>query len=299
MGYGQYSIKASSVRATTYTSKSSNQIFTQNSINNEMNPYGIKIREARDSEEHPNTIPIIIGLDVTGSMGSIPLFLVREGLHHIMGTILQSGISDPQLMFIAIGDHECDQAPLQVGQFELSDDLLDKWLTTVYLEGAGGGNAGESYLLAWYFAAYHTSIDCFEKRNKRGFLFTIGDEPTLREIKGNDTLVGKSLKNIMGNGQYNDFTHHELFEKALEKYHVFHLHIAETLTGQKQQTIDGWKQLIGDSLIIVPDKRNVAKIIADKIIEIENKKNDSIQPELNLVLPETSGVEPIFPKVRF
>ena len=69
-----------------------------------------------------------------------------------MDKIIQSGIKDPQVLFLAIGDHECDTSPLQVGQFESSDELLEHWLTHVWLEGGGGGNRGESYALAWHFA---------------------------------------------------------------------------------------------------------------------------------------------------
>ena len=85
-------------------------------------------------------------------MGHVPHALVQDGLPHIMETILKKGVEDPQVLFLAIGDHTCDEAPLQVGQFESSDELLDRWLTDVYLEGHGGGNDGESYMLAWYFA---------------------------------------------------------------------------------------------------------------------------------------------------
>lgn len=39
-----------------------------------------KIRECRDSEEHPESLPIIIALDVTGSMGMVPHSLITGGL---------------------------------------------------------------------------------------------------------------------------------------------------------------------------------------------------------------------------
>jgi hypothetical protein len=262
MGWGHYSVDDRAARAASvgYATKSAREIFAQRAINNAMNPYGVRLREARDSAEHPESMAIILALDVTGSMGSIPHHLVKEGLPTIMGRIIQSGTKDPQLLFLAVGDHECDSSPLQVGQFESSDALLDKWLTDVYLEGGGGGNAGESYLLAWYFAGFHTSIDCFEKRKQKGFLFTIGDEPTLRDVPAT------ALKRIMGDGQYENYsTDTFLLDKAREKYHVFHLHIRETGAGSMQATMDGWKQLMGDNLIILERHEDVSKVIPEII----------------------------------
>jgi hypothetical protein len=160
---------------------------------------------------------------------------------------------------MGIGDHECDQAPLQVGQFESSDELLDHWLTKVFLEGAGGSNYGESYMLAWYFVVYHTIADCFEKRNQKGFLFTIGDEPVLKN------LPRQNVKKLMGDGQYEDYTSAQLLEKAREKYIVKHLHLKQGSNGQRQSVMDGWKQIMRDDLIIVEDKQQIADIIADTV----------------------------------
>lgn len=262
MGWGYYSVDERAARAASvgYDTKSAREIFTQRNINNAMNPHGITVRESRDSAEHPNSVAIILALDVTGSMGSIPHHLVKDGLPKIMGRIIQSGTPDPQLLFLAVGDHECDSSPLQVGQFESSDELLDKWLTSVYLEGGGGGNAGESYLLAWYFAALHTAIDCFEKRRQKGFLFTIGDEPTLRDVPG------LTLKKLMGEGQYDSFVSAAaLLDKARQMYHVFHLHIRETNAGSMQATVDGWKQLMGGNLIILERHEEVSRVIPELI----------------------------------
>jgi hypothetical protein len=264
MGMGSYSLdnRAARSQAEGYSSRSIREIFSQREINRAMNPNGIKFREARDSEEHPESVAIILGLDVTGSMGSIPHHLVREGLPKIMDRIIQSGTKDPQLMFLALGDHEYDRSPLQAGQFESSDELLDKWLTNVYLEGGGGGNTGESYLLAWYFAAFHTLIDCFEKRKKKGFLFTIGDEPTLPDIPANN------LKFIMGDGQYTSYHAATLLDKARESYHVYHLHIKQTYAGSMQETMDGWKQLLGDHLIVLESHEEVSTVIPEIIADV-------------------------------
>ena len=278
MGMGRYSLdnRARRSKEKGYSSRSIREIFSQREMNRAMNPYGVKIRESRDSKEHPDSVAIILGLDVTGSMGSIPHHLVQDGLPKIMSRIIQSGTKDPQLMFLALGDHEYDQSPLQVGQFESSDHLLDQWLTNVYLEGGGGGNTGESYLLAWYFAAFHTAIDCFEKRKKKGFLFTVGDEPTLPDISAKD------LKDIMGDGQYESFHATTLLDKARESYHVYHLHIKETYAGSMQETMDGWKQLLGDHLIILDHHTEVStvlpEIIADVIHGGKTGKNSTFSP---------------------
>uniref|UniRef100_UPI0040562B15 hypothetical protein n=1 Tax=Candidatus Electronema sp. TaxID=2698783 RepID=UPI0040562B15 len=261
MGWGCYNIISRSERAASegYSFKSAREIFTQRNINNAMNPHGITVRESRDSAEHPNSVAIILALDVTGSMGSIPHHLVKDGLPKIMGRIIQSGTPDPQLLFLAVGDHECDSSPLQVGQFESSDELLDKWLTSVYLEGGGGGNAGESYLLAWYFAGFHTSVDCVEKRKQKGFLFTIGDEPTLPEVPA------ASLERLMGRGQQQTWSAVELLDKARKSYHVFHLHIRETSSGSRREVMDGWKQLMEDKLIVLERHEEVSLVIPEII----------------------------------
>ena len=232
--------------------------FKSKAVTREMTTVGLDFRESRDSEEHPASVAIIVALDVTGSMGSIPDHLVKHGLPTMMDEIIKNGLADPQVLFMGIGDHECDRSPLQVGQFESSDELLDKWLMDTYLEGGGGGNRGESYMLAWYFAANHTKIDCLEKRGEKGFLFTIGDEPVL------DSVPGTALEVIMGKGsQYGKlYTSAELLKAARESYHVYHIHISETHSGNRKDVQDEWKQIMGDNCIVVQSSDHVSGIIS-------------------------------------
>lgn len=250
-----------------YTTKSVHEIFTQSKVGTmhaEMNPSGVVKRECRDSEAHPNTIPIQLYLDVTGSMGRIPHELIKEGLPKLMGNLIERGATDASLMFGAIGDHECDGCPLQVGQFESGDAELDMWLTRSFLEGGGGGNAGESYLLAWYFAGNHIHTDAFEKRGKKGFVITVGDEPCLR------SLPVSAVKQIMGTtaiGQAT-YTREELLEKAQQKNHVYHIHI-----NHGRSCDPAWKEMLGPNLVEISDHRDLANKISEIIL---SHKEDAI-----------------------
>ena len=244
-----------------YASKAANEIFTQNLIgaaHESMNPKGITFREARDSAVHPNSVPIILALDVTGSMGHIPHELIKEGLPKLMGGIIQGGVPDPALLFLGIGDHECDRFPLQVGQFESGDEELDMWLTRTYLEGGGGGNAGESYLLAWYFAAFHTKTDAFEKRNIKGLLFTIGDEPDLA------TLPASAIKEIMGSSQQT-FTRIQLLEEVRKLYDVYHISVLHS--GGAIAANIAWKELLGQNCISIQDHKEIPEVIKNIICQ--------------------------------
>ncbi|MBW1658283.1 hypothetical protein [Flavobacterium quisquiliarum] len=270
MGGTRYDFGAREDRAKKvgYASKSASEIFTQNALrmaHESMNPNGVVFREARDSEVHPNTVPIILGLDVTGSMGHIPHELIKEGLPKLMGGIIQGGVPDPALLFLGIGDHECDRYPLQVGQFESGDEELDMWLTRTYIEGGGGGNAGESYLLAWYFAAFHTKTDAFEKRGQKGLLFTVGDEPGLK------TLPASAIKEIMGQGQQT-YTHLELLAEAQKRYDVYHISVLHS--GQAINADVEWKELLGQNCLSIEDHREIPNVIK-KIICDKHKNSGS------------------------
>ena len=270
MGGTRYDFGARESRAKKvgYASKSAAEIFTQNALHmahESMNPNGVVFREARDSDVHPNTVPIILGLDVTGSMGHIPHELIKDGLPKLMGGIIQGGVPDPALLFLGIGDHECDRFPLQVGQFESGDEELDMWLTRTYIEGGGGGNAGESYLLAWYLAAFHTKTDAFEKRGQKGLLFTVGDEPGLK------TLPASAIKEIMGQGQQT-YTHLELLAEAQKRYDVYHISVLHS--GQAINADVEWKELLGQNCLSIEDHREIPNVI--KKIICDKHKNSGL-----------------------
>ena len=138
--------------------RSTSAIFGRRALHDALDPRRIPLRESRDSAKNPRSTAIICALDVTGSMGMIADALARQGLGTLVEEILRrKPVSDPHVMCMGVGDATCDQAPLQVTQFE-ADIRIAEQLQELWLEKGGGGNCFESYDLPWYFAAMHLSL---------------------------------------------------------------------------------------------------------------------------------------------
>ena len=165
MGSGHYSHEAHIALAKSHSKRKTEEVFTQRECHPLMNPHGIRVRESRDSAAHPASFGVVFALDVTGSMGNIPVMLANTQLPTFMTTIMDLGVKDPQVLFMAVGDVYSDRAPLQVGQFESAAKEMDQWLTRSFLEGNGGGSNEESYETAMYFGARHTEMDCWTKQS--------------------------------------------------------------------------------------------------------------------------------------
>jgi hypothetical protein len=197
-------------------STSVNQFYTARTIDPALDPKGVKIRECRDSEEHPNTIPVILALDVTGSMGSACAAVARQLDKIITG--LYADVKDVEFMVMGIGDFAYDRAPLQVSQFESDVRICDQ-LGKIYFERGGGSNPYESYTAAWYFALHHTDLDCW-KRGKRGIIITMGDEPL------NPYLPGRDFDRVFGYASQ-DVNTEDLYKQVIEKFDVYHIIITD------------------------------------------------------------------------
>ena len=226
-------------------------------------PKTITVRESRDSDISPDSTPIILAFDVTGSMGEIPFYFVQEGLGTLMKEIFdRKPVPDPQIMCMAVGDAKCDRAPLQVTQYE-TDIKIAKQLEDFYIEQGGGGNGGESYHLPWYFAATRTSTDAFEKRGKKGLLFTIGDEPP------QDLLTKGQIEAIFGDKEARDLTSAEILEMVKRQYDVFHVIIEQgdglQMYGEKK-VVGGWNNLLGEGHVLrLSDYTKLSEVVTSAI----------------------------------
>lgn len=264
MGGTRYSDATYRSLKTDYATKSTDAIFTNTTtVDSGMNPMNLKVREARDSTANPNSLAIQLWLDETGSMGEIPVNLIKHKLGALIETMLAHKISDPAVLFGGIGDHHSDRCPLQVGQFESGTLELNKWLTGLFLEGRGGGTNEESYLLAWLVAARHTSIDCFEKRGKKGYIFTVGDEAT------HPFVSSEKVKQLLGYSPETDLTAEQLLREAQQKYHVFHIHCQDGSNRNDRTIFNQWKGLLGEKFLILDDSNDLAETIATTVAVME------------------------------
>ncbi|MCU6709604.1 hypothetical protein M6D81_12935 [Paenibacillus sp. J5C_2022] len=228
-------------------------IYSARTMAQHLDPNGV-IRESRDSADNPNSTPIMVGLDVTGSMSRVLEAMARNGLPTLATEIYErQPVSDPHILFMGIGDAHCDSFPLQATQFE-ADIRIAEQLTALYLEQGGGGNGEEGYALAWYFADRHTSIDSMEKRGKKGYLFTVGDDgPT-------SVITKEQADRVFGDTIAEDLDCEQLLKQVSRKYEVFHLCLEEGGSSSPQVT-SSWKELLGERAIPLMDHTKMGEVI--------------------------------------
>lgn len=262
MGYSNWSDDAFSSRQTTRkaTGKSA---FAYDAhvrstgtvkIHPNMDPKGVT-RESRDSDEHPTSLSIAVIFDVTGSMGEVPRVLQTK-LGSLMRMLIQNGyVEHPQVLFGAVGDASCDRVPLQIGQFESGLEMDDD-LGRIYIEGGGGGQVKESYELAMYFMAHHAAMDCWEKRGKKGYLFTIGDENPYNSV------VAREIKAVIGDNVSENIPFETVVRDVQRKFEHFHIMPTSTYHGRDTAIQATWRRVLGERVILLEDEGAVCETIA-------------------------------------
>jgi hypothetical protein len=273
MGGGRWSASDWDTYATTKVraAKTVDHLYTSRMMHKDLDPKGV-IRESRDSDDNPNSNAIIIALDVTGSMDPVLDQMARVGLPTLAEELYtHKPVSDPHLMFMGIGDANYDESPLQVTQFE-ADIRVAEQLQKIWLERHGGGNNSESYSFAWYFATYKTKIDCFEKRNKKGYLFTVGDEEL------NASLTRDQINTFIDDKNEDDVKSDMLINFVSKKYEVFHLIVKEGnhCRHSYDAVRNSWTRVLGQRAITLTDHTKMGEVISATIRLIEGENFDSI-----------------------
>lgn len=270
MGSGTFSSKDYSDYASSMgrsynvsTGRSSGQVFTARMIDKSLDPRLFQKRECANSKEHPNTIPVILALDVTGSMGE-----ACQETAEALGTIMMDlfdKFKDIEFCIMGIGDLAYDSAPIQMSQYE-SDVRIAEALDKVYMEKGGGGNGYESYTAAWYMGLYRTKLDCYDHQGRKGIIITMGDEPLNpylpipdlnKAINGDEKETSRGVET------------QALYKEASKKFNIFHIAVdspKSCFDSYRNSIVNSFGQILGDRLKISTIQQ-LSKTIVDCIAE--------------------------------
>lgn len=263
------------------TGRVSNQVFTARRIDESLDPTKFKVRECVNSAEHPNTIPVILALDVTGSMGEA-CQETAEALGVII-TNLYDNHKDIEFCVMGIGDLAYDSAPVQMSQYE-SDVRIAEALDKIFIEHGGGGNGYESYTAAWYMGLKRTKLDCFNIQQRKGIIITMGDEPL------NPYLPVRHLNNHTGATEERDVETKQLYEEASKKFDIFHIAVDspnDSYGYYAKRIEDSFRPVLGNRLKVATIQ-TLAKTIEDCIDE--SVRGSGISDEGGSVLITEDGI---------
>lgn len=169
--------------------------------------------ESRDSEEHPQSNPVLVCFDVTGSNYERAVE-AQKRLPNLM-ELLNKYLTDPQVAVAANDDYTyVREKAVQISDFE-SDNRVDDHIRNIFLVGEGGGNDGESYDLLLYAAARKCVLDSVDKRGKRGYMFLYADEPIFKEVNASQVAA------VFGDKLQANIPIAEIIDEARKLWNVF------------------------------------------------------------------------------
>lgn len=239
------------------------------------NRLGEVVRESLDSTDHPASTPIAVIFDTTGSMGGIPEQLVNK-LGNLMKLLNEKNyVTDPQVLFGAINDADCgSDIPLEVGQFESSNEM-DNVVTNIFsAQSGGGGNHHESYELAMYFLARKTRLDCITKRNKKGYCFIIGDELPYDEVSH------QHVQQFIGDDLGEDVKTSTILAELREKFNVFWIFPTNAANSSNRAVTSGLNTLFGEQILRMSNADEICELIAATIAVNEGRNPREVQADL-------------------
>ena len=253
-----------------FVNSSTQSTFKAKSMSDKLNPYGV-VRACCENEEHPNTIPIILGLDVTGSMNQACKACL-DSLNQVILKLYEK-FPDVEIAIAGIGDFSWDQSPFQLSQFE-SDIRIAENIFDLYIENGGGSNSWESYTALWYAGLYHTKLDCWN-RGQKGILISLGDEML------NPMLPKNTINRVFGDTVQADVETEELYQKTSEKYDIYHIAITNDSCyyRHKDQIENSFGKVLGQNLFKSTTDdlvKVIIQIVEDSINKVKYNSGISI-----------------------
>lgn len=248
---------------------------TATSVHSNLDPRRINSKpfgklESRDSTEHPNSNPVFVAFDVTGS-NSARAVDAQKRLPNLMD-LLNKYMSDPQVAVAANDDYKVEgRNAIQISDFE-SDNRVDDHIRNIWLVNDGGGNDGESYDLLLYAAARKMVLDSVEKRGKKGYMFMYADEPIF------DHVSKSEVKDIYTDDIELDIPIAEIIEEARMNFDIFVIWPKGGYDHAREQYI----KLFGEDHVLELQHPNlICELIASTIGLYEEKATpDSVVTDL-------------------
>ena len=220
-----------------------------------------------------NQNPIVIAMDVTGSMG-IASKVIYDKMPMFFGQIkIQNYLPDPAVSFAAVGDTTCDRSPIQICDFE-TGEKLDEWLEKLYLEGGGGGGAKESYEM---FAYYYLKNVELTHKNKNPFFFFIGDEGFYKDISPSNISKYFGTTNEKQNSE-------DVMKELLKAYNgnVFLAHKPYSWAAEDKNIVRQWTDALGqENILTLEDPKSVVDVMLGAVALVsESRDLDSFIADL-------------------
>jgi hypothetical protein len=197
---------------------------------------------------------------------------MRKGLGTLFEQVITRAVlPDPHVMAIAIGDFDCDRAPIQATQFESEPVTIGRQIEDLWLERGGGGNSFEGYLGPLYLAAMRTDCDAI-RDGRKGFLFTVGDEEPQMVLRRS------SVKQFFGDDIQNDLTADDLISLVSRSWEYFHLMVLEGahMRAQPDLVTRAWTDLIGQRALPLTDHTRMAEVIISAAEVAAGRDRDTV-----------------------
>lgn len=204
--------------------------------------------------------PIIIVIDVTGSMQEWPA-TIRGKLPFLDLSARQIYFGDDaEILFMAVGDGYTDTYPLQVRAFHQGAALKTEIDTLTY-EGRGGGQGTETYELAALYAARNISMS----DEAKPLIIFIGDEKPYASV---DPNMAQRVAKVKTDTISTIDIFAELREKGFSVYFIQKPYDTSTATNYEsfdlysREVHEAWAELLGrDHIAILPDPNRVVDVI--------------------------------------
>lgn len=195
-----------------------------------------KLADPRKTIRTTSAVPIVVAVDVTGSMSTWPAEIF-DRLPLLYQTLSQYK-PDIEVAFAAVGDATCDRFPLQVTDFAKGIALEDS-LAALHGEGGGGGGARESYELLGAYLKHRVRVP----EGVRPTLILYGDEGFYPAVDA------RQAKHVFGMA-VEEPSALDVWRDLAERWDVWHLRKRYDSASHDREILAQWTGALGAQRIV-------------------------------------------------